>query len=270
MTGKGRPWSVSTTRRADELLAGLHRPTLGGAPRAVDLDAVARELRVRVRQAPASQAWRGLTRWEDGLPVVYLRDGLAGESRLRFTFAHELGHVLVERARVHDSTLPAGGWDLERLCDAVAGAMLLPADDMRGLARRDSLSIGDFQAMAGAYRVTLSAVAVRLRRVGRPVRMWRFLTPAFGRPRGVVGMRRDQLDELRVGLESQAQLSALPVDREVPIEFSARCAESAVDHEIVGSGYRSSRQVTILIARQDGRHLAWSTDFCSHSRRTAP
>ena len=81
MAGRGRPWSVSTTRRADELLAGLHRPTLGGAPRAVDLDAVARELRVRVRQAPASQAWRGLTRCEDGLPVVYLREELASESR---------------------------------------------------------------------------------------------------------------------------------------------------------------------------------------------
>lgn len=50
-----------------------------------------------------------------------------GETRAMFTFAHELAHIAVAHYEAMSSILPAlDGRDLERFCDRVAAALVLP------------------------------------------------------------------------------------------------------------------------------------------------
>src|SRR5690606_8603385 len=65
-----------------------------------------------------------LSTWYGDLPFIFLSGGGTAERR-RFTVAHELGHLVLHR---HGAL---AGREAEREADAFAGALLVPAGDLR-------------------------------------------------------------------------------------------------------------------------------------------
>ncbi len=137
------------------------------AAQPTDLSTVARSLAVQTRllEGPCLE---GQVRWTETGPVIELAEGYA-LGRTKFTFAHELAHVIVSAAaRSHRGLRfmeSRRGRDLERLCDHVAGALLLPEPWLIDYVGREP-SLPDVFAASAAADVSPSAVAVRLRQLG--------------------------------------------------------------------------------------------------------
>lgn len=83
-------------------------------------------------------------------------------ARRRFTLAHELAHVLLGhggfRRRVHDER---ADHDEERLCDAVAAALLMPREAVQKLGAKP-LTYDGIRQFASHWEVSLSALICRL------------------------------------------------------------------------------------------------------------
>ncbi|HEX2240152.1 MAG TPA: ImmA/IrrE family metallo-endopeptidase [Actinomycetota bacterium] len=140
---------------AANLLDGVSQPP-------IDVHAVAARCGVRVVEY-ASLHEDGRFSWEGNTPVVGLRRDRS-LARKRFTLAHELAHWALS-SHVSDGpsyrrmTLDPSAE--ERLCDAIAGALLMPSPWVQRWAD-DPLSLDRLREMATKAGVSLSAAAVRL------------------------------------------------------------------------------------------------------------
>jgi hypothetical protein len=92
--------------------------------------------------------------------------GPAGERRLRFTIAHEIGHFLLHGERVvterGGATNPATA-RYEREADQFAAELLMPAALVRQAVLEDGL---DVDRLADRFEVSVAAMRQRLRRLG--------------------------------------------------------------------------------------------------------
>lgn len=93
----------------------------------------------------------------DGMPVLFFVNVNAPADRVRFTLAHELGHMVL-----HTVTVKADD-EMEDEADAFAGAFLLPADDIRPQLRRFELR--QLANMKRYWKVSMAAIAVRAERL---------------------------------------------------------------------------------------------------------
>lgn len=102
---------------------------------------------------------------ETATPRVFIRSGLKYEPRLRFTLAHELGHLAIPwHIGIHGcepDPSASSSYDQEREADRFAGAMLLPVTSVRSALNKHGLS-GGFQHLAasglsaGAFAIAMS------------------------------------------------------------------------------------------------------------------
>ena len=93
----------------------------------------------------------------DGMPVLFFVNINAPSDRVRFTLAHELGHMVLHTVSVKDDE------EMEDEADAFAGAFLLPADDVRPQLRRFDLR--QLANMKGYWKVSMAAIAMRAERL---------------------------------------------------------------------------------------------------------
>jgi hypothetical protein len=163
-------------RRADTLASEvLARYGLGEGPR-IDPWALAVGLHVAVfdsdRVEDGCVTWAG-----DGAVVLLART--APVQRRRFTLAHELGHVLVRDGQPATAALLAAREAFrseEILCDALAGALLMPRGWISSRFRDSPQRLSVIHTLAVAACVSLSAALVRLREVHgwqRTLLQWR-------------------------------------------------------------------------------------------------
>lgn len=94
-------------------------------------------------------------RWP-GLPPLVFVNADKPADRLRFTLAHELGHLIMH-------AVPVG--DVEAEADRFAGALLVPAEELRAELRRP-VTIQSLAALKPRWRVSMKALAYRARTVG--------------------------------------------------------------------------------------------------------
>ena len=89
------------------------------------------------------------------VPVIVVNERDTGE-RQRFTLAHELGHLILE--------VPQGA-NGEKLAHRFAGAFLMPAETIWQEVgkRRSSLSIAELFKLKALFRVSVQAIAYRLK-----------------------------------------------------------------------------------------------------------
>ena len=120
----------------------------------------------------------------DGMPVLFFVNVNAPSDRVRYTLAHELGHMVLHTITVKDDD------EMEDEADAFAGAFLLPADDIRPQLRRFDLR--QLANMKGYWKVSMAAIAVRAERL-------RLITPyqskMFWIEMGKLGYRRREPNE---------------------------------------------------------------------------
>lgn len=95
-----------------------------------------------------------------GSPFVgYFPDGGTGD-RLRFTMAHELGHLILHRRRA-----PADRRMMEREAHMFAGELLMPMKDVRAVVDRNT-TLEDFARIKAGWGVSVAAIIRRARDCG--------------------------------------------------------------------------------------------------------
>lgn len=136
-----------------------------GLPCPVDLLALASALGVQAVGVDRELHEDGRTTWTETAPTITLRDDPAAGGRARFTFAHELAHVIVGNAgqpgAVSRRTLRLRPQAEETLCDAVAAALLLPREWVAARLEVPA-QLGAIRRLAAAGDVSLAAAAVRV------------------------------------------------------------------------------------------------------------
>ena len=183
---------------ADHLAAWLLDRVGITDPPPIDLGELARRMGIAsITDAPMVED--GRLEQRDGKATVYVRSDLSG-GRRQFTIAHELAHRLL----LHPSA-PAiayrrrlNGDEVERLCDDIAAAILLPRSWVEAEFAASPLRLKTLRRMAAMSSTSLSASLVRLREVQRwPQSLLRFSYYAdrwrLSAPAGVPGTMHGQL-----------------------------------------------------------------------------
>lgn len=158
-------WPVTLARQVRRLAPGVSSPEaaldtiVGALLRDVtvcptDLDAVARCLGVPCRPVEHLASAGTLVREDDRLVITF--ESRASVERQRFTIAHELGHVLLDR---HGLPAPQRGGDVEQFCDQFASRLLLPNPYVADAIER--VSLADLRRVAKRFVTSLQATANR-------------------------------------------------------------------------------------------------------------
>lgn len=93
----------------------------------------------------------------DGMPVLFFINVNAPADRVRYTLAHELGHMVLHTTTFKDDC------DMEDEADQFAGAFLLPHEEMKLHLRRFDLR--HVANMKGYWKVSMQAIACRAERL---------------------------------------------------------------------------------------------------------
>jgi hypothetical protein len=182
----------------------------------VDLGRLATRMAVEeVRDVPMAED--GRLELRDGRAIIYVRSDLS-HGRRQFTIAHELGHrLLLHRqaaAIAYRRRLTGDG--LERLCDDIAAAILLPRAWVEEEFSNSPKTLETLRRMSNKSSASLSASLVRLREVHRwPLSLLRFSYVAcrwrLASPAGVPG---DMHGKLRTTQDTHEVLTALGSTRD--------------------------------------------------------
>jgi Zn-dependent peptidase ImmA (M78 family)/DNA-binding XRE family transcriptional regulator len=101
----------------------------------------------------------GLSGWAEDkrVPVIVLNARQQDISRVRFTILHELGHLLL----IMSDALDIDG--IEKMCDAFAGAVLLPAEILiqEFGKNRTAISMPELRRIKELYGISIAAIMVR-------------------------------------------------------------------------------------------------------------
>ena len=101
----------------------------------------------------------------DGRRLIKL-NSLALPVRQKFTLAHEIGHLILERT-LKAATACASDEHLERACDILAAELLMPAAETRALAKEvGNQSPEKLGMIANRFAVSLKTAAQRLHDLG--------------------------------------------------------------------------------------------------------
>jgi Zn-dependent peptidase ImmA (M78 family)/transcriptional regulator with XRE-family HTH domain len=99
----------------------------------------------------------GMSQRIDGMPVLFFMNTNVAGDRLRYSLAHELGHMILHTLSVKPDD------EMESEADHFAGAFLLPADELRAQLRTfDLRHVANLKAY---WRVSMQAIAVRAERL---------------------------------------------------------------------------------------------------------
>jgi len=90
-----------------------------------------------------------------GLEIVYSES--QSEARRRFTIAHEMAHAMIERTGRY---CPRRGAELERICDMVAGQILVPTLILHRYSTQHP-NLEQISRMAKEFNVSLTMMAIR-------------------------------------------------------------------------------------------------------------
>ena len=94
--------------------------------------------------------WRGL--FAPGIPPLVVLNSDQPAGRMRFTLAHELGHLVMHRFPTPD---------MEREANEFAAALLVPGEDIRPLFKGRRIDLELLAAMKPEWKVAMQALLVR-------------------------------------------------------------------------------------------------------------
>lgn len=149
---------------------GPLRPT---GPRT--LEPLLDQLGLRVHYTGLPPGISGRTWYYDERPQIEISDEIHSR-RATFTIAHELGHVLVDRWRASSKApelIPRQEALEERLCDRIAGELLMPTAWARTQAANlEAPYLQGILEVAEEAQVTVASACTRMRQLGLPVHTW--------------------------------------------------------------------------------------------------
>ena len=129
----------------------------------------------------------GFSMFRDGVAAICVNDGQSTNGRKIFTMFHEYCHLLLRSAGVSDENSTN---DVERYCNEFAASFLVPKDSLaQSVNGLTEVSDADVKRLAGRFRVSNSAMALRLEKTGFVARG---STPATRHLRGTRQRLRNQ------------------------------------------------------------------------------
>lgn len=142
----------------EEALAVIVKRLLEGLPRPpTDLDAVGQRLGVVSVESAELLGSGELIKDGNRFRIRYAAE--LGETRMRFTVAHELGHAFLETT---GAGCPRHGDELEKLCDMFAAELLMPTDALRSLTPSPPTASAVYD-LTRVFRVSRQALSYRCR-----------------------------------------------------------------------------------------------------------
>jgi Zn-dependent peptidase ImmA (M78 family) len=180
----------------------------------------------------------GRTRWQrDGAIEIHIREDVKYE-RMRFTIAHEIGHVLLSkpdgRAIIHDSGYERLEPEREETwCNEFAGRLLVGTDELESYVRDSmgsELSLGELEQLANHFKVSRSVAFIRYSHI----RSHQYSLLRFVRRRNLwlmasqVGVNRTMLQRLSTLTETSETINsatAMPTFCRLPLEISGKLCE---------------------------------------------
>lgn len=139
----------------------------------IDLDLLGKYLKVRrvnIRDIPCD----GLLLPINSSEYEIVLNRATSFLRRRFSYAHELGHIILHKLMPETRSiatrnvfLAPGNVVEERLCDELAGAILMPRYLFEPASTTASTSVETFKMLAARFHVSRGAAAIRMRQLGR-------------------------------------------------------------------------------------------------------
>src|SRR5258708_37500082 len=141
---------------------GARASVWGSRPGPTVLGDLFARLRIKAVQYTAGTKKGGeLRRESDGYRIVV--NANAGDARARFTIAHEVAHAIIDPYGVKPTKRSPA---LERACDALAAAILMPASAFAQCLGQPP-NLDDLRHAANKFQVSLHAAAIRCEQLTR-------------------------------------------------------------------------------------------------------
>lgn len=153
-------WRLQSTEDVEKVAGYLREKWVLGQGPIPNLMELCEDKGIRIYEIEADKGFDGLSAWADGTPAVIINKN-KDLVRKRLTVAHELGHIL---AVFEEET----GSEKEKLCQAFAGAFLLPGEaiiEELG-ARRKKITLWELKKLKGIYGISVQAIVVRAYQLG--------------------------------------------------------------------------------------------------------
>lgn len=113
---------------------------------------------IKIINVDADEDFDGLTGFANKMPIIIYNENLKENVRIRFTIAHELGHILLNLSEIKDNK------EKEKLCHQFAGAFLLPKEKIYlelGGKHRSKIAFSELISMKEEYGISMQAIAKR-------------------------------------------------------------------------------------------------------------
>lgn len=113
---------------------------------------------VKIFEVQTSEGFNGFAAWSGKIPVIVINVKFSEITRIRFTTLHELGHLVLQICEGLDEE------KIERICDAFASELLLPAHVIVAEigTSRSRVSLDELREIKEKYGISIKAVLVSL------------------------------------------------------------------------------------------------------------
>ncbi|MGA7836408.1 MAG: XRE family transcriptional regulator [Ignavibacteriaceae bacterium] len=120
------------------------------------------EKELKVVSLEANENFDGLAADTGNFPVIMVNKNIKDIVRLRFTVAHELGHLILNQGSTKTDK------EKEKLCHRFAGAFLLPDEILISIigSARKSLTLQELISLKEDFGISIQAIAARLHDLG--------------------------------------------------------------------------------------------------------
>ncbi len=118
---------------------------------------------IKVIYIDVNKDFDGLANFAGGIPIIIVNKKIEDTGRLRFTVAHELGHLLLKLDSVENEK------EKEKYCHTFAGAFLIPKEQIIkefGGAHRSKIALTELISIKEEYGISIQAIAKRLHQLG--------------------------------------------------------------------------------------------------------
>jgi Zn-dependent peptidase ImmA (M78 family) len=131
----------------------------------IDLLFVAKSLNIRVVRRKIGTGILGACKAEGSHRLIVISPDIKNSGRERFTFAHEIGHILMHHG-IHCCRTEDFYWQRksspEQLANRFAAALLIPQKAVQPIAQKKDITIKLTEELSDRYEVSTVAMAIRL------------------------------------------------------------------------------------------------------------
>ena len=134
--------------------------------KAVDLNEISEKLNIAVREKDLKSEILGACRTDGIKRKILLHNGITNFQKKRFTWAHEIGHLLIHQGTFYCKTDYFNSLktqsEIEMEANSFAAELLISRKIIIATLKKKDLSIENIRSMSSLYDVSLSAASIQM------------------------------------------------------------------------------------------------------------